>query len=429
VTRRPWQQFLGGCLFVLSPVLVARLGHDTLCAHWLIVGLLYLGFRECPDAAAARRLSWLAAGAAALSASIHPDLAVTCWVLAQAVYLRLWRSQRLTLSRAAGAGLATTGAVLVVFGAIGYLGTAQLATQGFGTYTSNTLTLVNPMGFSRVLPSVGIPADQWEGFGFLGIGGMALLLPACFVVVGRRPSSGRHAWPVLAAGALMAIYAVSTVVTVGEREVLRVGWLTPLGTPFRASGRFIWSLHYMALLFGIWGATRAFGRGRPGIATALLAGAVALQAGDLKTDPHWLAAKDFRPAPISNLKIALGHYRHVALYPMQVLGACGGPYDEERGYRYMYLAYRLDSTYNSGVFARVPAERVSTECRRFDEAVEGGQLDPETLYVLLPESLAPFEKAGAACGQFDRDWMCVSRDSYEPFRRYLLEHGRSLPVR
>jgi hypothetical protein len=429
VTRRPWQQFLGGCLFALSPVLVARLGHDTLCAHWLIIGLLCLGLRECPDAASARRLLWLAAGAAALSASIHPYLAVTCWVLAQAVYVRLWRSQRLTLARAAGAALATTGAMLAVFGAIGYLGTAQLATTGFGAYSSNALTFVNPMGFSRVLPSIDVPAFQWEGFGFLGAGGIVLFLLAAVVAIRRRPSAGRQAWPVFAVSLLMAIYAVSSVVTIGNREVLRLDWLTPLVTPFRASGRFIWSFHYLLLLFGIWGATRAFGHERQAAATALLAGAVALQAADLKTDPQWLAAKDFRPAPISNLKIASGHYRHVALFPMRVLGACGGPYDEERGYRYMYLAYRLDSTYNSGVFARVPAEKVLAECRRFAQAVGRGELEPETIYVTLPESVPLFEKAGAACGQFGEDWMCVSRDSYEPFRRYLLENGRPSPVR
>ncbi len=350
--------------------------------------------------------------------------------IAHAVYTRLWRSRQIALARAAVTAAATTAGMLAVFGVIGYLGQAQMGSPNFGAYSSNLLTLVNPMAYSRLLPSIDVPTEQWEGFGFLGAGGLALVALAAVVAVFRRPStSGRHAWPLLAASLLMAAYAVSTVVTVGSREVLRLDWLTPMVTPFRSSGRFIWSLHYLLLLLGIWGATRAAGRGRQAVATSLLAGAVVLQAADLKVDPYWLGWKGFRPAPISNLRIAIGHFRHVQLAPMQVFNACGGEYRVDHVYRYMHVAYRLDSTYNSGIFARLPARTVLAECRRQDGLIERGELDPETLYVVRADSLPLFERARAACGQFGDDWLCVSRDGYEPFRRYVLESGRSSPVR
>ena len=61
VTKDPRQQLLGGYLFVLSPVLVARIAHDTLCAHWLLLGLLYVGLREYADARArAAACGWAA---------------------------------------------------------------------------------------------------------------------------------------------------------------------------------------------------------------------------------------------------------------------------------------------------------------------------------------------------------------------------------
>ena len=430
VTSRRSHQFLGGCLFALSPVLVARLGHDTLCAHWLILCLLYLGLRECQDPADARRFSWLATAAAVLSAAIHPYLAAMCWVLAHAVFTRLWRSRHVTLVRAGTMAAATTAGMVSVFGAIGYLGPAQMGSPSFGAYSSNLLTLVNPMAFSRLLPSIDVPAEQWEGFGFLGAGGLTLAAVAALVAILRRPATtGRHAWPVLAGSLLMAAYAVSSVVMVGAREVVRLDWLTPVVTPFRSSGRFIWPLHYLLLLLGIWGATRAAVRGRQAVATGLLAGAVVLQAADLNVDSSWLGWKGFRPAPISNLRIAAGHFRHVELAPMQVFNACGGEYRVDHVYRYMHVAYRLDSTYNSGIFARLPARSVVAECRRQDSLIERGELDPETLYVVRTDSLPSFERAGAACGQFGEDWLCVSRESYEPFRRYVLENGRPSVVR
>src|SRR5688572_21187645 len=36
VTRHPVVQMLGGCLFAVSPILAMRLGHDTLCAQWIL---------------------------------------------------------------------------------------------------------------------------------------------------------------------------------------------------------------------------------------------------------------------------------------------------------------------------------------------------------------------------------------------------------
>ena len=425
VTRRPWQQFLGGCLFVLSPVLVARLGHDTLCAHWLILGLLYLGLRDCRNDDAARRFAWLAAGAAVLSSWIHPYLAAICWVLAHAVYLRLWRSQRFTLSRAAVFSAVSTGAMLAAFWVVGYFQGAGLATDGFGAYSSNLLTFVNAMGHSRLLPTIDVPPKQWEGFGFLGAGGIVLAIVALAVFARRRPwAAAARAWPILAVALLMGVYAISTVVLAGNREVWRADWLTPVATPFRASGRFIWPIHYLVLLFGVWGITRAFGSRRATLATFALAAAISFQAIDLKVDSFWLSAKVIRQAPLYNLRAAAGRYHHVALVPMDVFGACGGGYDEDRTYRYMYLAYRLDATYNSGIFARLQGARVLRECLKQQQAILRGQLDPETIYVMSPDDLPAFDAAGAACGQFAEDAICVSRDSDAAFRRYLVESGR-----
>ena len=430
VTKRPGQQVLGGWLVVLSPVLLARLGHDTLCAHWLLLGLMYLGLRAEPDVGSARRSAWLSTGAAMLAAAIHPYLAAMCWVLAQALYVRLWRSGLMTIGRAAAAALATTAGMLAVFGAIGYFGKAQLGTMGFGSFSSDLLTLVNPMHLSRLLPSVPLPPSQWEGLGFLGLGGVLLFVAAAVVFVRRRPSTGQHIWPVVAACVLMGFYALSSVVTVGGHELLRIDWLTPLVTPFRASGRFIWPLHYLVLMFGVWGVTRAFGPGRQSTATALLAAAVTLQAVDLKVDPFWLSQKAFHQVPLFNFRLAAGRYRHLALFPMQVLGVCGDPYEEDHAYRYMLLAYRLKTTYNSGIFARLPAKKVRAECRRMERAVSERTLDAQTIYVVSPAHVPRFTIAGAACGRFDGDWICVSRDSDETFRTYVeTVKTRDQPIR
>jgi hypothetical protein len=424
VTKDPVQQLFGGALFVLSPVLVARIGHDTLCAHWLLLGLLYLGLRDYEDPARATRASWLAAGAATLSASIHPYLAAMCWVLSQAALVRLWRAGLLTSGRTAIGAVATTVGMLLVFGAIGYLGGgAPIAAGGFGVFSADLLTFVNPDQFSRMFTGFRLPSAQWEGLAFLGLGGVLAAAAAIVVLVRQRPSLRAGTWVVIVAGVLMGVYALSWNITAAGHTVARASWLydslSIVTGPFRASGRFIWPAHYLLLLFGIWGASRLTRSSRPSAATAVLAVLVLLQATDLRMDSLFTAQKKLRPVPFDDFKLALGHYRHLAVYPMQVMGACGGTYDETHVYRYMLHAYRMKTTYNSGIYARLPTGLVAEACAQLDRDVMAGTLDAQTIYVVAPSSVPTFKAAGAACGRFDGDWICVSRDSDEVFRTYV----------
>jgi hypothetical protein len=422
VTEEPVQQLFGGFLFVLSPVLVARIGHDTLCAHWLLLGLMYLGLREYADTKRARRAAWLAGGAAALSAAIHPYLAAMCWVLAQAAYVRMWRSRLMPGGQAAAAAIGSTAGVLGVFGVLGYFGGSRLTTVGFGTYSADLLTFINPDQFSRLVTGFRLPSGQWEGLAFLGFGGLLAVAAGLIALVRERPSLRAGTWAVVAAAVLMGVYALSWNITAAGHTVARASWFYDLVTavtgPFRASGRFIWSSHYLLLLFGIWGAACLFRASRQSAGTALLAVLVVLQAADLRMDSLWATQKRLRPVPFEDFTLAVGHYRHLAVYPMQVLGACGA-YDENHVYRYMLHAYRMKTTYNSGVFSRLPAEIVAQECARLDREVDAGTLDPQTIYVVAPAAVPKFNAAGAACGRFDGDWICVSRDSDEVFRTYV----------
>jgi hypothetical protein len=360
-----------------------------------------------------------------LSAAIHPYLAVMCWVLAHTVFLRLSWSRGLTLVQAAAATFATTAGVLAVFGAVGYFGAERLGLGGFGVFSADILALVNPMGHSRFLPSLSVPAVQWEGFGYLGLGGIILVIVATAGLVFRRPSIPSRVWLVGVVSTLMAVYALSNVVTFNGVEILRVGALTPGITPFRASGRFVWSFHYLLLLFGVWGATRAFRLRRGWMVTALLAAAVAVQAADVTLAASWFQPKDFRSARLFDFRLAIGHYRHLALSPVQVFEVTAAPFEEDVAYRYMLLAHKLRVTFNSGRFARVPARPVLDAAARSGSALMKGDLDPQTIYVVWPPLVRLFQDRHAACGPIDGDWICVSSDSHEPFRAFLDNAGRT----
>jgi hypothetical protein len=423
VTKDPGQQMLGGYLFVLSPVLLARLGHDTLSAHWLILGLLYLGLREYPDARSARRATWLSMAAVMFAAGTHPYLTAMCFALAQASTFRLWRTKLVTTVQAVAVAVATTTAMVAIWYVIGYMGDAQVGSGGWGLFTADLLTFVDGAGVSKIFPKLMLVNGQWEGLGFLGLGGVVAAVIAIVAWARLRPAGRTGTWIVIATCVAMGVYALSVNVRMDGEHIARMHtfykWFPVITSTFRASGRFIWPLHYLVLLFGIWGVTRLWKQSRATTSTAALAVIVVMQGTDLQTDPAQLAAKQFRQTPHAAFAPAAGRYQHMALYPMQVLGACFDEYQEDHVYRFMLEAARLHVTYNSGIFARVPKGQVEAACRALDAQVATGTLDPQTIYVVAPDLLPVFRSADAACGRIDGDWICVSRDSDERFRTYV----------
>ena len=154
VTPDKGQQLLGGYLFVLSPVLVARIGHDTLCAHWLLLGAAVPRPSRVPGRGGARRGAGSATGAVdAGRRRFIPTSRRCAWVLAQAIYVRLWRSRLITAGRCALPHRTRPRARSPCLGALGYFGGGRgSAPAGFGAFSADLLTLVNPDEFSRVLP-------------------------------------------------------------------------------------------------------------------------------------------------------------------------------------------------------------------------------------------------------------------------------------
>jgi hypothetical protein len=425
VTDDPWQQTFGGFLFALTPVLIARVQHDTLCAHWMLLALLYAGLRT---ARAPHDGPWptsraLAAFVAlvAVSPLVHPYLAAMCWTLTAAALATFWSHGRISAMRA-GLALATGTSLMVALLALfGYLGRSTVAGVGFGDYSADLTTFFNPDIFSRWLPAPPMRDAQMEGFAYLGLGGLVALV--CAVVVGARERRlpGRRAWPILLASALLAIYALSGDVALGGRTVLDLNWLyaplMPLVAPFRSSGRFIWPAHYLLLLFGVWGVVRLFGRQSRQAATPILALLVAVQASDIHK-PDWASPKEFRQVPSAELRPLTGQYRHVVLVPMQVFGVCQD-WNPDYVFRFMLQAYRMKATFNSGIYARVPADEIRAACQALEADIAAGRLNRETLYAVAVDRVPDMRAAGAACGRFTGDWLCVSRDSDPNFVRYM----------
>lgn len=439
-TSRKLAQLLGGMLFALAPVLLWRLGHESLCAHWLLLGMLWVNLRDWPDAAAARRAVAVTFLLVGLSATLHPYLSVMTLGLAVAALARLRWVDRTLSWRGLGLGLGGLVALLLaIFWLFGYLGTrTPSGIEGFGDVSSDLLTLVNPMEWSRLLPTWPTAHGQYEGFGYLGAGILLLLVlgvGSAGVLRGMRRSEWTPAWkrgvPLAVCCVLLGVYALSARVTFHGRPVMDLQPLYQpvmrLVEPFRSSGRFIWPLHYalltgsIALVLGVW-------RRRPWVATGLLALGVGVQVFDLG---QALVKDRFPSQPWNRLHSAewqrmKDDYRHLALFPPQLHDGngrgcpwpgAGAPFSP----MFAYQAAALGMTFNSAYLARVDPEGAKAYCTALQREAERGEFQPDTVYVVHPAYLAPFLRHPEAvvCGALDGHAVCVSATKESAFRRAL----------
>lgn len=431
LTPRPLQRVLGAALFIMAPPVLHRLGHDTLCAHWMLLALVWLHLRPVPDAAAARRSVLWAAGVNVLAAGIHPYLAAMVFLLTLGLLARLyWLERKLSRGWLLGAPAGVGVAVVGLFWLFGYIGqSVGLGSDGFGFFSADLLAFFNSQGMSMWLPGLPHGPGQYEGFGYLGAGVLVLgaaALVAWRMRAPREPLAWRPVLPLLVVAGCFFLFALSPRMTVAGYTFLSMRKLASpfeaVLAPLRSSGRFIWLPHYVAVV-GALALTLRTWRHRPRVATGLLLAAVVVQVADTKD--MWERVH-FGESPWPRLRApqwtTLGApYRHVALYP--TFPDCAGKVD----YPYQHylafadLAYRQKLTLNSGSFARVDEKRAKAVCVDLKADVRAGRFARDTVYVVHPSVLADFTKPGTGlvCGTLEEKHVCVAGEVATPLRDFL----------
>jgi hypothetical protein len=425
LTENAWIQTAGATLFVLSPLLVHRAAQAALTAHWLILASLWLYFgRARASTGAGVFLRWLLV--VSVASMTHPYLTVMVLALAAAALARDGSQEPARLvSRTLVPGAALVVAAMLVWWVTGYFivgGRGDFEVLGFGSASMNLLSPVMPLTgslfFGRGLFELADPAQN-EGYAYLGAGTLFLLVVAAASIRPRwaelRAWLGTHAFLVLASALLIA-FALGPRITVGTRTVVEydANWWGPL-TLFRSSGRMFWPVYY-ALTF----ATLAvvITRLRSGVACAVIAGAVVLQAADLSgvyrtsreghaqrlpvmpfSDPFWAAA--------------IPEYEHVVLHPTNM---CTPRQDQAIEYRFLMLYVGpAHATINSGYAARHDVQKALEYCKAFAADIEAGRVSDDSLYVTLARmapTLIAASHQSLVCTLADNHAACFTRASY-----------------
>jgi Family of unknown function (DUF6311) len=424
-TRNPWLQVGAGSICVLTPTLLGRVGHAALASHWLVLWALWTYLRE-----SVRPASWISHGMLGLLAGlIHPYLAVmVLCILASLVVRRLLERHDLSFIRVAGAigpfAASVTGVLIGWWssGLLSTLGTSDLVGAGLGHYSMNLLGPVAPAGWSTLLPELPLASElqRFEGFQYLGAGNLALVLVALACAASGPRLPWREVAPLLFVALLLALYAISPRVTIGDDVVLDL--LTPSlerFAVFRSTGRFFWPVGYALIAFAVWATVS---RLSPRAAIVILTVVIALQIADLHGHYQTLRAtarsEQFHswPQPLQSTiwHRMLPHYKRLLLYPPEQCGPAPMAFLHAA-----FLAGTYGLSINTGHLARVDRVASATYCQQIADDLNSGTVADDAIYLLHPAGVSRFRRSAqrpVVCAELDAIPTCVTAASYEKWQ-------------
>lgn len=277
---------LGTLFLATAPILLVRfqLSHVSIAHHWPLIAALWLAARS--TRVGPRRT---VAGYAALlfvTAAMNPYLMVMGLMIYAGFALKCLVERALTWPLALLLPLpALTGyGALLLSGFMDPFGGALVHGEGYGFFSANLYTLFNPMREqlgSAFLPELQLATSgQYEGYGYLGLGGL-LLVGGGLVFARLRGEHGAGLFGPLVVVAFAAfLLSLSLRVTFGlySFDLAVPQWLFDVVAAFRSSGRFVWVTIYILLLVAIAALIRQLPARR---AAALLGLATLVQAIDL----------------------------------------------------------------------------------------------------------------------------------------------------
>ena len=272
-----------GAMGAMAPVVVSRFGHLGLIAHWLPLFGLALYF----DRPVRRSTIAASLGLCFMATGVHLYLYVMTAAIGAATILRglLERERGFAWSAAALASILLVG--VSVLWITGILAEPDL-TGMTGDYRRYSMNLLSPFWpqTSGVLSWTGVywltrgmiggTAGQYEGFSYLGLGGLTFVLAAGAVAWRDIVRCWRRHIAIGLVFLALTLWSLSDRIYLGPWMILSYETPSILATTvfswFRSSGRFFWPVAWFVLAFGIAGVvgdTRIW-RARVVIAFALL---------------------------------------------------------------------------------------------------------------------------------------------------------------
>ncbi len=247
---------LASLFFVMAPTFIFRWGHIDMNAHFLILtGLYYYFNTEKTTANCLFSCIFLSL----ISAAVQQYLLLMVLGISFAVGLQKLALKKINFSQFIIFLTTLLAGVFFVLYALGnfILPATALQNGGFGAYSANLNTFWNPLNNSKIVNAQPLAFnEQYEGFGYLGIGFLILAGISAFGLIlfkTERRKIKISFSAILVVSLLFFMYSLSKTITFNNKILFNIPIkdYTVLGilcNSFRASGRFIWVPYYVLMV-------------------------------------------------------------------------------------------------------------------------------------------------------------------------------------
>jgi len=253
----------------------------------------------------------------------------------------------------------------------------------YGYYRMNLLSFFNSEGFSYVLPRLPSLPGDYEGFNFLGMGGLIVFLAAIPPLIGsaRRKELNRRWVPLCAALSGLTLFAISNRIALGRYELLvleKPHRLYMMAESLRSSGRMGWALFYAV----VWASVALVAKGyRRRTAVTVLVVASVLQVVDTHAiwkliEPKYAARSSTTwPSPLGSRfwTRAPAHYTKVRVIPPGL-----HPHWSTFAYYAAMHGMATDAVYLS----RIDHFKMLAAAKKAETAIRFGTFAKDSLYIL-----------------------------------------------
>ncbi len=241
-----------------TPVIMYRDMHPALTAHWLIIAPIYyyIIINSSNFIKTSKKLLILVI----LASLINPYLLFLTILIAFASYVKLLffykEIQKKTIFINILFSIISVLITWILTGMISLKNNVNMEViNSYGLYSLNLNSFFNSESLSRVFPALPKVSNfQYEGYSYLGLGGMVLLLIAFILIfiAFKKETDIKKQLPLILLSILLLLFAISNKVTFNEKLIFNFylpNIFIKLGSVFRATSRFVWVIYYVLFIF------------------------------------------------------------------------------------------------------------------------------------------------------------------------------------
>ena len=259
LTKDYFFSILSAIFFLISPILMYRLNlHLSLGAHWLILAFFYLDICQSQKNIFYKKLFIIV-----LSSLIHFYFTIIILIMnlffsffnyIETKNFKKFLKENLII-------LIVLCFFMYIFGYFELPATDALG-HGYGYYKSNLLTFVDPnymsseKSWSIFIPDIYNSRGEKEGFGYLGLGILLIILIVFFLNIRNFKGTKTINYKYFFLSIFLLTLSFTNNVNIGSYSIISFELPKIIFAPLsiiRASGRLIWPVYYLILIFSIYG--------------------------------------------------------------------------------------------------------------------------------------------------------------------------------